>query len=151
MTSSFKNLLHHPSAGTALSGGRRMVFYWLPLTALCSAIFYQSCFPSFQTDALFPSFDKVLHFTAYGLMAFLAARALKQEKPGMSDTAITLFAVCFSILFGLSDEVHQSFVPGRSASIWDLAADSLGSMAGTGLFFGLLHHFHPSISRPSSC
>ena len=37
-----------------------------------------------------------------------------------------LFAMIIGTLYGVSDEFHQSFVPGRTASIWDLAADSIG-------------------------
>mgnify|MGYP001557287481 CR=1 FL=1 len=144
-------MLHHPPAGTSIPAGRRFIFYWLPLAALCFAIFYQSSFPCFQTGELFIHFDKILHFTAYALMAFLAARALKQERQGMSDTHIKLAAVCFSILFGVSDEIHQAFVPGRFASVWDLAADAAGSIAGAQIFFGLLHRFHPASSRKIPC
>jgi VanZ family protein len=39
---------------------------------------------------------------------------------------VFILAIIFSILYALSDEIHQFFVPGREFDLWDLAADSLG-------------------------
>ena len=41
--------------------------------------------------------------------------------------------VLFASLYGISDEVHQLFVPGRTFSIQDMMADGLGALAGQGL------------------
>jgi VanZ family protein len=39
--------------------------------------------------------------------------------------------VALGVAYGASDEVHQAFVPGRSADPADWAADALGVLAGT--------------------
>ena len=44
-----------------------------------------------------------------------------------------LLAVLLTVAYGLTDEVHQSFVPGRTPELRDLAADALGAAAGAGL------------------
>jgi len=129
----------HPGS-RSISAARRFIFYWLPLLILCAAIIWQSSFPSLQKEALFPHQDKLLHLTAYGLMAFLAARAFDRERPGAGRSKLfktRIFAMGFTILFGLSDEIHQAFVPGRFASIWDWFADVLGSGIGVWIFFHL--------------
>jgi VanZ family protein len=36
--------------------------------------------------------------------------------------------VLFCLLFGISDEFHQAFIPGRVVSAWDVAADSFGAL-----------------------
>ncbi|WDP92254.1 MAG: VanZ family protein [Desulfobacter sp.] len=113
---------------------RRFLLYWLPLIGLCTAIIWQSSFPSPIKEDLFEFQDKWLHFTAYAVMAWLAARTMDMERPGITGIRLFLAAAGFAILFGLSDEIHQSFVPGRTASLWDWAADILGSTAGAGLF-----------------
>lgn len=123
-----------PPGGGPISAAGRFLFYWLPLIALCTAIFWQSSFASFQAASLFSHQDKLLHITAYGLMAFLAARALSRERPQMGKFGICIVSMGFTILFGLSDEIHQAFVPGRFASIGDWIADILGSGIGAGIY-----------------
>jgi VanZ family protein len=41
-----------------------------------------------------------------------------------------VFAILVSVLWGLSDEIHQAFVPGRSSEVADFVADVVGSVAG---------------------
>ena len=53
---------------------------------------------------------------------------------------VALFAVLAGVLWGVLDEIHQAFVPGRSADLLDLVADSVGIVIGTGART-LLHHF----------
>lgn len=72
--------------------------------------------------------DKVLHFLAYGVLALLWIRALGGGRMiATPRQALLVFAIV--TLYGLSDELHQSFVPGRDASGWDVLADALGAAA----------------------
>ncbi len=70
--------------------------------------------------------DKVLHAILYAGFGFLLYLTLKNY----SDTSLSkypfLFAVMIGTIYGISDEFHQSFVPGRTASIDDLFADTIG-------------------------
>ena len=69
------------------------------------------------------------HFTVYGVLAVLVwwALGLARLSPGRRLALAFLVA----ILYGLSDEWHQSYVPGRDASLFDIVIDAIG--AGTGL------------------
>ncbi len=69
--------------------------------------------------------DKLHHFGAYFIMGILAWRFFKDyfEKP-VTTIVISLF---FCSLYGLSDEWHQSYVPGREADALDWFADTLGA------------------------
>ena len=51
---------------------------------------------------------------------------------------ILTIGVGLAIAYGISDEIHQSFVPGRDASVGDLIADSVGAALGAGLVVYLL-------------
>ncbi len=104
--------------------------YRLPVLGFCIFIFWQSSNSGLIEAPLFPYDDKVMHFLAYGLLSILALRDLQEEKPFWSTSKIRLIAVLFSSLYGLSDEVHQSFVPERFASIGDFIADCFGSIVG---------------------
>jgi len=114
------------------------LFYRLPVIALCGALFWQSSYPGIISTPLFPHSDKVLHFGAYALLAFLTARSLVVDRPFWSPAKIKIIAILFACLFGLSDEIHQAFVPSRCASVYDLLADCAGSTAGA---FFYLHFF----------
>lgn len=117
---------------------RRFFWYWLPLVLFCATIFFQSSLPSSFGVPLFPHDDKVMHMGAYAVMAILFSRALKAEKPGISMAVLSGSAIGFASIYGLSDELHQFFVPGRDASFWDVAADILGGFLGAGLYLYVL-------------
>lgn len=77
-----------------------------------------------------PFRDKALHFVEYAVLGWLCAKAAERSWPTRSWWSTAAFAVFVSTLWGLSDEIHQALVPGRSSELADLLADFLGSMAG---------------------
>ena len=80
--------------------------------------------PKLPSPSNIPSFDKVAHFGAYGLLATLWVRAFAARwQPGRA--AFLAWAVAAA--FGVSDEFHQSFVPGRSTELADWLADACGA------------------------
>jgi len=115
------------------------LYYRLPLLAFCLFLFFQSSFPSINSAPLFPHDDKLMHMGAYAFLAFLAARNLHHERPFFSQRKLKVLAILFAVSYGLSDEIHQAFVPSRTASTWDFAADILGSFLGTGVYFTFFH------------
>ena len=119
---------------------RLNLYYRLPLFAFCLFIFWQSSFSFLDSPPLFPHDDKLMHMGAYAVMAFLTARNLKQERPLFSRTKLKVLAILFASLYGLTDEIHQAFVPLREASIWDFVADILGSIMGACFYLDVLHH-----------
>jgi VanZ family protein len=69
-----------------------------------------------------PPFDKAVHFFSFALLGFLFAKALNSPRLGFVLAA----------LYGIIDELHQSFVPLRDANFWDWVADVLGAYFGSG-------------------
>lgn len=99
-----------------------------------AAIFWLSSIPG---DTLpLPEFrfsDKLAHFLAYALLGILiAARAPLLERLGGRREAARFDwpGAAIGILYGVSDEIHQLYVPLRLFSLADVAADALGAMAG---------------------
>jgi VanZ family protein len=82
----------------------------------------------------FPGQDKLLHLVAYTIMSVLVCRALATLRSMRSLWTICLAGILVTVLFGLSDEWHQSFVPGRNAEGWDLAADAAGALLGAAVY-----------------
>jgi len=71
--------------------------------------------------------DKLVHAVLYGVLAASALRAFCRLLPG-KPLLLAVVALLFCLIYGISDEWHQSFVPGRTASIWDIAADATGAL-----------------------
>ena len=72
--------------------------------------------------------DKSVHAILYLVLGFLAARALLSERTARVWQLLVL--VLALIAFGGLDEVHQRWIPGRTADMRDWAADTGGSVAG---------------------
>jgi len=71
---------------------------------------------------------KVAHFTEYAILGFLAARAFRTSpRPAIRNR---WFLICATIVvvYALTDEYHQSFVPSRTASIFDSLLDMAGGL-----------------------
>jgi hypothetical protein len=104
---------------------------WIALVLYSGLIFYVSSRPApHYPDMGLSHPDKLAHFGAYGVWGGLCAWALRRTRPTLGTAATVLVAVCAGALYGLSDEVHQSFVPSRDADAMDLLADSAGALAG---------------------
>lgn len=71
---------------------------------------------------------KAAHFAEYAILAFLAARAFRTAPREFLRTRWFWVSLLFVVAYSLSDEFHQSFVPERTASIYDSMIDSVGGL-----------------------
>ena len=114
---------------------QKFFIYWFPIIFYCLLIFVQSSHPSPEViKSDWPHVDKVLHFTAYALLGALFLRAFKTTPIKNNLKLVLILSVLLSSLYGISDEIHQSFVPYRTADAMDAMADILGSAFGVGVF-----------------
>jgi len=101
---------------------KRWLRAWGPALLYMAGIFVASAQPTVSLPRLGDS-DKVLHFAAYaglgGLLAYGGAPAALGPLP----------LIAIGSMYGASDEVHQSFVPGRTPDLLDWVADTLGVIA----------------------
>ena len=107
--------------------------YWLPAIFWMAVIFYLSGRTDNELHEFLPLIDNFNpgHILAYFVLALCFWGALikyRHRRPYVK-------AVIFSILYGVSDELHQYFVPTRQADVWDLVRD----LAGTLLALGVAH------------
>lgn len=100
---------------------------WAPAVAWMGAIFYLS---SQSSPGTLPTPDYVVHGAVFGVLALAYLLGLAGLRLGPRSL---LYAWGFAVLYGLTDEFHQSFVPGRHASGTDVLADAVGA----GLLLGL--------------
>lgn len=74
----------------------------------------------------FPGVDKLAHMLAYGTLAVTVLWYFGEKGVGRPWPTLML-TVLFCLLYGISDEFHQSFVPLRSVSTFDIVADTVGA------------------------
>jgi VanZ family protein len=74
---------------------------------------------------------KLAHWTEYFILAVLLMRALDAEVSSRSAKSRMILTFVWAALYAASDEFHQSFVPGRTASSIDVGIDSFGAICGT--------------------
>lgn len=85
---------------------------------------------SFSGPALllaYPNLNNFLHIPLFGGLAWLWLGYLRQTLPNNRTAEILCVTIC--LLFALSDELHQMFVPGRFASVTDVLLDVVGILA----------------------
>jgi len=101
---------------------------FVPVTLTMGTIFFLSHQPgtAFHLPSI-PGLDKLGHGIMYAILAAAALYAMSEKKlranSGRAGTQIVLFC----LLYGLTDEYHQSFIPGRETSLGDLVADGTGA------------------------
>jgi len=107
--------------------GERLCFYVLPLFLYLLLIFVLSSISRYPEEISWVfSLDKCVHILEYYLLGYLLMRVLVTSPHRAFSGAPVAFAIVFGILYALSDEWHQSFVPGRYASVFDFLFDSSG-------------------------
>jgi len=109
-------------------------YYWLPILIYCLLIFIQSSYPSIESVPELPNIDKVFHFVAYALLGALFLRAFKTSRIKNNVKLMLILSVLLSSLYGISDEIHQYFVPYRDADLMDVLADMLGGVMGVYIY-----------------
>ncbi len=71
---------------------------------------------------------KAAHFTEYAVLAFLARRAFITSTHVFIQRYWFQLGLLLVVIYALLDELHQSFVPSRTASIYDSAIDIAGGL-----------------------
>jgi len=113
--------------------------FWFPVIVYSGMIFMASSIEGADTPELFSHFDKVLHVLEYAVYGFLVQRALINSNNNLSINFLLFFSILICLLYGLSDEYHQTFVLGRQADISDLIADTLGGLLGSLAYLKIKH------------
>ena len=86
-----------------------------------------------------------VHLIMYAVLASLVQAALHSFNNSASRILPWVFvSAAFAILYGVSDEFHQSFVDGRTASAMDVFWDGLGAVA-TVVILGYLMYIWPRL------
>jgi len=120
----------------------RVELKFIPPLLMMGVIFVFSSIPGVADKGgaklwaeLDPQLQNSLHIPLFGMLQWLWLRAFAQ--PGRTRQKIVLTCFGITAVYGFFDEFHQSFVPGRFASPWDILLNLVGIVAGTLIFLGL--------------
>jgi VanZ family protein len=121
----------------------RSLWLWAPVVLYMAAIFAVSSMsrPPLPADVS----DKSAHTLAYAGLAVLVVRALGGGLPARVGWRLAGLSVAITVGYGISDEIHQMFVPGRMADLHDVYADAAGAVLGVGFcwLWGIIRFARP--------
>lgn len=104
-------------------------------------LFLQSSIPDVDPPIRLTDWDdKWAHLLIYMPLGFLLMRALLQMRAGASSALLFVLAISIGALYGIFDEVHQHFVPGRHMDWRDAVADGVGVVLGSWLYLRVRRH-----------
>lgn len=108
----------------------RLLWYWVPPLAYAGLIFHLSSLS--HPEETLPAFlselgDTVLHMTEYGVLGILCYRGFRHAAGQWAAQYALLLATVVAAIYGITDEVHQAFVPFRESDARDWLADAAGA------------------------
>lgn len=110
-----------------------MIVRWLPSVLWMAVIFYLSSRTGDDLGGWLDEIRQIIpamegfdwgHFVSYFILAWTYLWALR---PKRLTVLAKLAVVLLCVLYGLTDEFHQSFVPGRSPDVMDIRNDAIGA------------------------
>jgi VanZ family protein len=107
---------------------------WMAVALYAALIFVGSSVPGDQIGLDPPGLDKLLHAIEYGILSLLLFAALRLTL-ALKGTTLFWIAAVGASLYGLTDEVHQLFVPLRQFDLLDIGCDMSGSFLGSYVLF----------------
>ena len=110
-------------------------------TGWAAIIFFLSSQPGTDIPPPFPHMDKVLHALAFGVLGFLVLGGIKPGERDHSHAQLVI-AIAIAGAYGVLDEIHQHYVPGRMPDVLDVLADLVGAVLGVWLLHAVLRRHH---------
>lgn len=107
---------------------KQLLWRWLPPLVWMGLIFLlsaQADLPRAYDPRLDTLLKKIGHALAYGILAWLYLRALREHLHYATTSRAASFGLV--VIYALSDEYHQTFVSGRNGTLMDVAVDGAGA------------------------
>ena len=115
------------------SKGSDPILLWGPVAIYMAAIFYASSLNVIPGPVGYWFSDTLLHMACYAGLALFMLRALAGGKWTGVSVGVVIAAWLIATLYGVTDEWHQMYVPGRTSELRDLVNDAAGALAALGV------------------
>ena len=112
----------------------KTILRWLPMLFILGCNWHLSSQETIEYMPTFWNADKLVHCICYAGLAFWCAFAVGTKIPARLRILLPVIIVS---VWGITDEIHQGFVPGREPSVFDWCADTIGATIGSLVFFYL--------------
>lgn len=125
---------------------KKFLKYWAPTLVWAIAIFLVSSYPTLEASQIYWKdfiVKKTAHMVEYGIFAALLYRALRRY--GVKKENAGIYAILISLLYGVTDEFHQSYTPGREPKVRDVVFDTIGAIASIYSIWNLLPKAPPRL------
>jgi VanZ family protein len=106
------------------------ILYKLPAVCIAAGIWFLSSQSTLPQIKGVLGWDKLQHLLAYGALSVAAALWVSPAFQKRRPLAALLVTALAASIYGVTDELHQFFVPGRSCNFWDWLADTVGALLG---------------------
>ena len=110
---------------------------WLPVFLWASVIFFFSSLPQQTTSQVFIIdfvIKKIAHLSEYAILYALLYRSTQKK---------LILSFILTIIYAATDEIHQSFVPGRTAKLYDVVGFDLAGASIAAFLLWKLKPPHP--------
>lgn len=108
---------------------KKILWYWGPPLLMMTIIFFLSSRQRIAVSDTYTInfiFFKSLHIIEYAVLYFLLFRAYYNTLSRKNMNHIYLAAIITAIMYGISDELHQTIVPTRNGAVRDVFIDTIG-------------------------
>ena len=103
--------------------------YWLLSLLYCAGLFWLSHHSFDQRpDLEIPGLDKLIHAILFGGLAAVVSTGIRRSGKETAPKWQFWAPILFALLYGLSDEIHQWFVPNRAFDPLDVLSDGAGAL-----------------------
>lgn len=106
----------------------RRLLLWIPACAWMAVIFLASAVPG--DEITIHVWDKFMHLGVYAVLGVCFLLATADGRWAQVTVKPAALAVLLSIVYGVTDEFHQSVTPDRTPDVMDVLADTLGALLG---------------------
>lgn len=101
--------------------------------------------PTVEFDRFNYMIRKGAHFIAYFVLAIFTVNALRRSGERGYRSSTVALGIC--VVYAISDESHQLFIPGRSGEVTDVLIDSAGASVGIGVYLIIAYFYNYFSSR----
>jgi VanZ family protein len=121
----------------------------LPPLVWAAIIFVESSIPGHAFPSTPLGTDKLVHAAIFFILGWLSHRAFTHQSSELVSKMSLYLTQVVTILYGFADEFHQLHVPGRTADMYDMAADALGGFLFVVVFL-VFHFFRKNASQKAN-
>jgi len=78
--------------------------------------------------------DKFIHFVEFGILSWILGKAFRTSNKKIFIKQSAILSIIITIFYGITDEIHQSFISSRYVECYDAVCDGIGAVLAQGIF-----------------